>query len=122
MKQKLHEMLEIDAGVDVAESGEEAVLKIAKNKYDLVFMDVMMTGMDGYQACRQIKSMVSTKVIMLTSKSSTINRVKAKISGCDGYLTKPPKDQELAQVVRRYLMSKRVEPAPLLTSTAAFGR
>lgn len=122
MKQKLHEMLEVDAGVDVAESGEEALVKMARENYDLVFMDVMMTGMDGYQACRQIKAMSQAKVIMLTSKSSTINRVKAKISGCDGYITKPPEDHELAQVIRRYLMKKQSPSMPLFTTTAAYGR
>ncbi len=123
MKQKLHEILAVDAGVDVAESGEEALLKIAKEHYDLVFMDVMMPGMDGYQACRQLKAISKTKVVMLTSKSSTINRVKAKISGCDGYITKPPEDRELAQVISRFLKAKSSSTTQLYpVTTAAYGR
>ncbi len=109
MSQKLHEMLDDDIGVEVASSGEEAISMLAHTNYDLVFMDVMMPGMDGYQACRKVKSLSRAKVVMLTSKSSTINRVKAKVSGCDGYITKPPEDRELVQVIRRFLEPQRVE-------------
>ncbi|ABC32477.1 Response regulator consisting of a CheY-like receiver domain and a winged-helix DNA-binding domain [Hahella chejuensis KCTC 2396] len=121
MKQKLHEILDFEAGVDVAESGEEALLKVRDCRYDLVFMDVMMPGMDGYQACRSIKQQVKTKVVMLTSKSSTLNRVKAKMSGCDGYITKPPEDRELAEVVRRYLGATKTETL-IFPQLAALGR
>jgi len=72
-----------------------------------VFMDVMMEGMDGYKACRQLKSMRDTPVVMLTSKSSTLNRVKAHMSGCDGFITKPPEDGELTQAVNKHLIKKQ---------------
>ncbi|WP_020406753.1 response regulator [Hahella ganghwensis] len=121
MTQKLHEILTGDIGVEVAESGEEAVTRAANQYYNLIFMDVMMPGMDGYQACRKIKSLSGSKVVMLTSKSSTINRVKAKMSGCDGYITKPPEDRELVQVIRRYLMPQRAE-LPQTMQLAAIGR
>jgi twitching motility two-component system response regulator PilG len=121
MTQKLHEILTDDIGVDVAETGEEAIARAANRYYDLIFMDVMMPGIDGYQACRKIKSLSGSKVVMLTSKSSTINRVKAKMSGCDGYITKPPEDRELVQVIRRYLMPQRAE-LPQTMQLAAIGR
>ncbi|OZG72068.1 response regulator [Hahella sp. CCB-MM4] len=121
MTQKLHEILTSDIGVEVAESGEEAIIMAANQHFDLVFMDVMMPGMDGYQACRKIKALSGAKVVMLTSKSSTLNRVKAKMSGCDGYITKPPEDRELVQVIRRYLEPQRAE-LPQTMQLAAAGR
>ncbi len=105
MKQKLHELFRLRIGVDVAESGEDALLLCARHHYPLVFMDVMMEGMDGYQACRQIKKLSGSHVIMLTSKTSAYNRVKARIAGCDGYITKPPQDTELRDAVTRFLAS-----------------
>ncbi|RMF17978.1 MAG: response regulator [Gammaproteobacteria bacterium] len=105
MKQKLHELFHLRVGVDVAESGEDALLLCSQHHYPLVFMDVMMEGMDGYQACRQIKKLSGSHVIMLTSKTSAYNRVKARIAGCDGYITKPPEDQALREAVTRFLAS-----------------
>ena len=103
MKQKLHDLLGDNAGIDVAENGETAISMVGQAHYDLVFMDVVMPGIDGYKACRTIKSKTKTQVVMLTSKSSTLNRVKAKMSGCDGYITKPPKDGELQHSIKKHL-------------------
>lgn len=103
LNEKLRHFLDGDTVIDIAESGEAAIAQAQDTEYDLVFMDVMMPGMDGYTACKMIKAHSQSKVVMLTSKSSAINRVKAKLSGCDGYITKPPKDQELAQVLQRYV-------------------
>lgn len=113
MTQKLHALISPDTRVDTAASGEEALERANGTHYDLVFMDVMMPGMDGYRACRSIKMLNSqTKVVMLTGKSSALNRVKAKMSGCDGYITKPPEDSELLWSLRQYLPQ-----APLVTET-----
>ncbi|MCP5162907.1 MAG: response regulator [Hahellaceae bacterium] len=106
MKQKLHDLYAGSYGVALACSGEEAVEMAQSNTFDLVFMDVMMDGMDGYRACRQLKSIREMPVVMLTSKSSTLNRVKAHMSGCDGFITKPPDDNELMQVVSKHLSKK----------------
>ncbi len=104
MKQKLHTLLGADAGIDVAVSGEEAIQMVSEAEYPLIFMDVMMEGMDGYHACRAIKDKCNAKIVMLTSKSSTLNRVKAHMSGCDSYITKPPDDNELQRVLEKYLI------------------
>lgn len=105
MKQKLFELFSGDVAIALADSGEQGVMMAAENQYDLVFMDVVMPGIDGYKACRQIKSNRKTPVVMLTSKSSTLNRVKAHMSGCDGYLTKPPEDQQLRHIVYQHIGS-----------------
>ncbi len=117
MQQKLHDMLGDRLGVDMADCGEAALQLVAAHSYHLVFMDVVMPGMDGYKACRSIKtlSQSNSKVVMLTSKSSAINRVKAKMSGCDGYITKPPEDKALNEALRQHLPMERVTSTPAAT-------
>ena len=104
MTQKLHALISPETRVDIAANGSEGLALANQFSYDLVFMDVMMPGMDGYRACRLIKLInAQTKVVMLTGKSSALNRVKAKMSSCDGYITKPPEDKALLKAVRQFL-------------------
>lgn len=92
--------------VDLAEDGEQAVELLASTSYDIVFLDVVLPGMDGYQICRTIKRDKRTKgtpVIMLTGKSSPFDRVRGKLAGCDTYLTKPVDQVKFDKVVNRLL-------------------
>lgn len=79
--------------VVAVESGEIAVDIVERQPFDCVFMDVLMPGMDGYQACKKIKSKKfdgkTLPVIMLTGKSSPFDRIRGKMAGCNAYLTKP---------------------------------
>ncbi|MEN8167461.1 MAG: response regulator [Pseudomonadota bacterium] len=96
--------------VDLAEDGERAVEFIAHRSYDIIFLDVVLPGMDGYKICREIKRNKRTKmtpVIMLTGKSSPFDRVKGKLAGCDTYLTKPVDDTTFDEVVQKYLKKRR---------------
>ena len=80
--------------VDVAETGEEALDLLARRSYDLVLLDVILPGIDGYETCKRIKSdprHVDTPVVMLTSNSSPADKVKGKLAGCETYLIKPVK-------------------------------
>lgn len=92
--------------VDFAEDGERALELIANRTYDIIFLDVVLPGMDGYKICRVIKKNKKTKktpVIMLTGKSSPFDMVKGKLAGCDTYLTKPVEDTTFDEVVQKYL-------------------
>ena len=92
--------------VDLAEDGERALKFIENRPYDIIFLDVVLPGMDGYAICRQIKRDKRTKktpVIMLTGKSSPFDRVKGKLAGCDTYLTKPVNKATFDKVVEKYL-------------------
>ncbi len=104
MKQKLHDLYAGQFRVELACSGEEALERVNQERYDLVFMDVMMDGMDGYKACRSLKTQHKVPVVMLTSKGSAFNKVKAHMSGCDGFIVKPPTNADLMRTVDRYLM------------------
>ncbi len=92
--------------VDLAEDGKQAIEFISANRYDIVFLDVVLPGMDGYEICRTIKRDRGTKntpVIMLTGKSSPFNRVRGKLAGCNTYLTKPVNRKKFDKAVQNLL-------------------
>lgn len=94
--------------VDTAETAEVASKLLAKNSYDLIFLDVVLPGADGYQLCKNIKrdkAKRNTPVIMLTGKTSAMDQIKGTLAGCDSYLTKPVQNSVFQEVVRKYIGS-----------------
>ena len=105
-KQIALELKLFDIQVDTAESGERALELLCNKNYDMIFLDVVLPGVDGYHICKVIKkdkTIKKTPVIMLTSKSSPFDRVKGSLAGCDTYLTKPVKQSSFQKVVKKYL-------------------
>jgi DNA-binding response OmpR family regulator len=95
--------------VITAASGEEALEKIDRSKPDLVLLDIVMPGIDGYEVCRRIRSDSSTgilPVIMVTALEPTEERIKGLDAGADDFLTKPIDQQELLARVRSLLRIK----------------
>ena len=89
---------------DFAESGEEALERITDKDYDLIFLDIMMPGIDGYETCGQIRKnprYKKTPVIMLSGKTSPLDEVKGVLAGASTYLTKPVKHQQFQEVTQR---------------------
>ncbi|MFV2061487.1 MAG: response regulator transcription factor [Gammaproteobacteria bacterium] len=84
-----------------AETGKQAARKVKDNIYDIVFLDVMMPGVDGYKVCKWIKANSIAEVVMLTSRGSRFDKVRGAMSGCDMYLTKPPQDIKLREILDR---------------------
>lgn len=101
MEQKLPELAPGSISVDFASSGEEAIEKVRGNSYGMIFLDVVMGGVDGYQVCKWIKSECPTYVVMLTSKKSPFDKVRGSMSGCDDFITKPPQDKRLVKVLNK---------------------
>lgn len=92
--------------VVTAQDGFEALAKIADHQPDLIFIDIMMPRLDGYQACALIKAnprFAPTPVIMLSSKDGLFDRARGRIVGSDEYLTKPFTREELLGAVRTHL-------------------
>lgn len=94
-------------GCDVvtANDGFEALGRIAEVQPQVIFVDIMMPRLDGYQTCALIKSnqlFKSTPVIMLSSKDGLFDKARGRIVGSEQYLTKPFTRDELLDVVRRY--------------------
>jgi len=97
-------------GCDVvtANDGFEALGRIAEVQPQVIFVDIMMPRLDGYQTCALIKSnqlFKSTPVIMLSSKDGLFDKARGRIVGSEQYLTKPFTRDELLEVVRRYAPS-----------------
>ena len=94
-------------GYDVvtAENGFEALSKVARHNPDLIFVDIMMPRLDGYQTCAIIKNNTqyrSTPVIMLTSKDGLFDQARGRVVGSDLYLTKPFTKEELLAAVQQH--------------------
>jgi len=95
---------------EFAASGEEALFKISKQHYDMIFLDVMLPGMDGYDVCKMIKKNKDNnlmKVVMLTSKDKTFDKIRGTMAGCDGYLTKPVDELKLRAIIERHSVSQK---------------
>lgn len=91
--------------VAFAEDGFDALSKIVDFSPDIVFVDIMMPRLDGYQACALIKrhrKFRATPVVMLSSKDSVFDRARGKSVGCDEYLTKPFSKETLLQAVEQH--------------------
>jgi len=92
--------------VDTAESGEHSLDMLKENSYDIIFLDVVLPGVDGYQVCKKIRRNFETKltpIIMLSSKSSPFDRVRGSLAGCSTYLTKPVDYENFYRILEEYL-------------------
>ena len=92
--------------VYTAEDGFDALSKIADHRPDIVFVDIMMPRLDGYQTCSLIKHnkmFRSTPVIMLSSKDGLFDRARGRMVGSEQYLTKPFTKEELLGAIERHV-------------------
>ena len=91
--------------VITAENGFEALSKITRHRPDLIFVDIMMPRLDGYQTTAIIKNnkeFQDTPVIMLTSKDGLFDKARGRVVGSDLYLTKPFTREELLLAVKQH--------------------
>lgn len=91
--------------VITAKDGFDSLAKIADVNPDVIFIDIMMPRLDGYQTCALIKNNSKfrhTPVIMLSSKDGLFDKAKGRIVGADDYLTKPFSKNELFEALGRY--------------------
>ncbi|MDR1274827.1 MAG: response regulator [Candidatus Accumulibacter sp.] len=92
--------------VILAEDGFDALAKIADHQPDLIFCDIMMPRLDGYQTCTLIKKnhhFRTTPVIMLSSKDGLFDRARGRMAGSDQYLVKPFTKDSLLRMVAAFL-------------------
>ncbi len=91
--------------VITANDGFEALAMIAEHRPNLIFIDIMMPRLDGYQTCALIKnnrSFKSTPVVMLSSKDSIFDKARGKIVGSEKYITKPFTKDDLLGVINEH--------------------
>jgi DNA-binding response OmpR family regulator len=105
--------------VDEASSGEEAVALLSHNSADVVLIDIMLPGIDGFELCRTIRRSSDVPIVMVTARADTHDVVAGLEAGADDYLTKPFAPKELAARIRALL--RRVRPAASGHSKMVFG-
>jgi two-component system cell cycle response regulator len=107
------ELRNFNIKAEIADTGEYALELLSGQKFDIIFLDVILPGTDGYQICKQIRKNPRTRhtpVVMLTSKSSPFDRVRGSLAGCSAYLTKPVDYNMFRETVEKYVC----DMAPLL--------
>ena len=121
---KLH-LDDIHCNSDIATDGEQGMLLFRQSHYDLVILDLMLPVMNGLEVCKQLRQLPEyVPIIMLTSKSSELDRVLGLEMGADDYLTKPFSLPELmARVKAQFRRIEAIEKKPekTLTDNLVFG-
>ena len=100
-------------GIEVvsAENGVEALTMLSEILPDLILSDINMPKLDGYKLCKFVKKHARTKhipVVLLSGKDGVFDKMRGKMAGCNGYLTKPFESAELIQQVLQYLAAAGV--------------
>ncbi|MGH3260654.1 MAG: response regulator transcription factor, partial [Trebonia sp.] len=99
-------------GVDVASTGEEAVIRATATRYDMILLDVMLPGLDGFEVCRRLREAdVWSPTLMVTARDGVHDRVRGLDGGADDYLAKPFSFDELLARMRA-LTRRGAEPRP----------
>jgi two-component system cell cycle response regulator DivK len=96
------------AGYEIiqAENGEEALAMVARDRPDLILMDIQLPLLDGYEATRRIKAdpeLRAIPIIVITSYALSGDESKARAAGCDAYVTKPYSPRTLLAQIREYV-------------------
>ncbi len=103
---------------DIAEDGEQALVKFKSYEPDLILLDLMLPGIDGYQVCREIRSKAQTPIIMLSAKGEVFDKVLGLELGADDYMEKPFDSKELVARVKAVLRRTHQQPKPLHSKTS----
>ena len=99
--------------VTEATDGMDAVYKCRENAYDMIIMDIMMPELDGFSACREIRKITQTPIIMLSARGEEYDKINGFELGVDDYVVKPFSPKELMLRIEAVLkrVSRNVEPA-----------
>ena len=106
--------------VETAQDGISGLRKASEAKLDLVILDIMLPGMDGFEVCKRLRGEgVQTPILMLTAKGQEIDKVLGLELGADDYVTKPFSPRELGARIKAIL--RRGRSAPATADTCSFG-
>ncbi len=105
--------------VDEAASGEDALQVFAGRPADVVLIDLMLPGMDGFAVCRSIRKVSDVPILIVTARADTHDVVAGLEAGADDYVTKPFQPKELSARIRALL--RRARPAAAGTAQLSFG-
>ena len=89
--------------VDIEGDGDKGLDKALKNDYDLILLDLMLPGTDGYEICKRVREVKNTPILMVTAKKEDIDKIRGLGMGADDYITKPFSPSELVARVKAHL-------------------
>ena len=89
--------------VAVANDGKEGLKKALNQDYDLIILDLMLPGLDGFEICRQVREAKNTPIIMVSAKKEDIDKIRGLGLGADDYMTKPFSPSELVARVKAHM-------------------
>lgn len=101
--------------VETASDGFEALAKVVEHRPDIVFADIMMPRLDGFQTCALIKNNADyrqTPVVMLSSRDGLFDRARGRVVGSDAHLSKPFTEESLLAAVRTHVLAARPGAGP----------
>lgn len=101
--------------------GEEAIVKFREYEPNLILLDLMLPGIDGYEVCREVRKTSATPIIMLSAKGEIFDKVLGLELGADDYMIKPFDSKELVARVKAVLRRTAVAPAPVENLTEEKG-
>ncbi len=90
--------------VDISREGEEGLRLALERDYDLILLDLMLPGRDGYSICREIRTQKEVPILMITAKKESVDKVRGLGLGADDYIVKPFDPMELVARVNAHLM------------------
>lgn len=97
--------------VEESDTGEDAIVSFGRNPTDVVLIDIMLPGIDGFEVCRSIRRKSDVPIIMVTARADTHDVVAGLEAGADDYMTKPLQPKELSARIRAMLRRARpVQP------------
>jgi two-component system response regulator MtrA len=101
------------AGIDIegAATGEDALVDLAREQFDLVLLDVMLPGIGGFEVCRRVRRFSQVPIVFLTARADVTDVVAGLELGADDYVVKPFEGAELIARVRAVLRRNETEPA-----------
>ena len=89
--------------VEVANDGDSGLEKALQEEYDLLILDLMLPGVDGFEICRKVRDEKNTPIIMVSAKKDDIDKIRGLGLGADDYMTKPFSPSELVARVKAHL-------------------
>ena len=89
--------------VEVSTDGTNGLVRALQNDYDLIILDLMLPGVDGFEICRQIRAEKNTPIIMVSAKKDDIDKIRGLGLGADDYMTKPFSPSELVARVKAHM-------------------
>ena len=92
-----------DFSVDIENSGDAGLTRALKDDYDIIVLDLMLPGMDGFEVCRKIREEKQIPILMVSAKKDDVDKIRGLGLGADDYMTKPFSPSELVARVKAHL-------------------